>query len=95
MLRHPSGGAVAVWGPTGLGLSKDHLFLAEGFMDTIFSNPQSGIGIATIMGKLKLADQVSEYDDLIDTFILFGDPAMQMTPFGFMKNSLYLPLVIK
>ena len=77
LLRHPGGGAVAVWGSTGLGVSTGHHWLAEGFMDTIFTYGISDIGTATLAGKLNLA-AVGVNPDLIDTFTLLGDPATKL-----------------
>jgi hypothetical protein len=77
LLRHPGGGAVAVWGSTGLGVSTGHHWLAEGFMKTIYQDRISEIGKATLAGKLKLAS-VGTNLDLIDTFNLLGDPATKL-----------------
>ncbi len=77
LLRHPGGGAVAVWGPTGLGIATGHHWLAEGFMNTIYEDGISEIGQATVAGKLNLASVGSNLD-LIDTFTLLGDPATNL-----------------
>ena len=77
LLRHPTGGVVAAWGSTGLGISTGHLKLGEGFLADTYSNPASNLGSATLTGKLKLAE-TGYYPDLIDTFTLLGDPATQM-----------------
>jgi hypothetical protein len=77
LLRHPGGGAVAVWGPTGLGIATGHHWLAEGFMNTIYEDDISEIGQATVAGKLNLASVGSNLD-LIDTFTLLGDPATKL-----------------
>jgi hypothetical protein len=77
MLRHPGGGAVAVWGSTGLGVSTGHHWLAEGFMKTIYQDGISEIGKAALAGKLNLVS-VGTSLDLIDTFNLLGDPATKL-----------------
>ncbi len=77
LLRHPGGGAVAVWGATGLGVSTGHHWLAEGFMSTVFTHGISDIGTAALAGKLNLAS-VGVNPDLIDTFTLLGDPATKL-----------------
>lgn len=88
LLRHPSGGVVAAWGSTGLGISTGQHKLAEGFLTDTFSEPGSNLGRATLSGKLNLAAQGS-YLDLIDTFTLLGDPAMQL----FSTHYSFMPLV--
>lgn len=75
LLRHPGGGVVAAWGPSGLGLSSGQRWLAEGFLQDTFGRSGSVLGTATLAGRVNLAGK-GYYPDLIDTFILFGDPAM-------------------
>jgi hypothetical protein len=77
LLRHPGGGAVAVWGPTGLGIATGHHWLAEGFMKNIYDEGISDIGSAAIAGKLNLLS-VGGHLDLIDTFTMLGDPATNL-----------------
>ena len=77
LLRQPGGGAVAVWGATGLGIATGHHWLAEGFMETIYQDGISEIGSAALAGKLNLA-AVGSNPDLIDTFTLLGDPATKL-----------------
>jgi hypothetical protein len=86
LLRHPGGGAVAVWGSTGLGIATGHHWLAEGFMNSVYKEGQVNLGAATFAGKLHLAT-TSAYPDLLDTFTLLGDPAMDL----FRSYYLFLP----
>jgi hypothetical protein len=94
LLRHPDGGAVAVWGATGLGVSTGHEFLAEGFLQNLYQNRNPGLGAAALAGKLRLAAQAPAYADLLDTYLLLGDPAMRVdlnvVPWPY---ALYLPLI--
>jgi len=87
LLRRAGGGAVAVWGSTGLGIATGHHWLAEGFMDTIYQDGISEIGAATLAGKLNLAS-VGSNPDLIDTFTLLGDPATKLER----SYLIYLPI---
>ncbi len=87
LLRHPGGGAVAVWGSTGLGIATGHHWLAEGFMKTIYQDGISDIGSATLAGKLNLLS-VGSHLDLIDTFNLLGDPATNLER----SYQIYMPL---
>lgn len=88
LLRSESGGAVAVWGPTGLGVSTGHDALASGYFESVYQENNPRLGDATLAGKLKLAQVQPEYDDLIDTFTLLGDPAMKIN----LANGRYLAL---
>jgi hypothetical protein len=87
LLRHPGGGAVAVWGSTGLGIATGHHWLAEGFMNTIYQDGISDIGSATLAGKLNLL-AVGSNLDLIDTFTLLGDPATNLER----SHQIYVPI---
>jgi hypothetical protein len=94
LARHPNGGAVAVWGATGLGLSTGHQALAEGFLNTIYT-PSKTLGEAVLAGKVNLAGTgTGENLDLIDTYHLLGDPAMKLdltiVPW---TDALYLPVI--
>jgi len=88
LLRKPGGGAVAVWGPTGLGIASGHHWLAEGFMKNIYEDGNYGIGAAALAGKLNLAS-IGSHPDLIDTFTLLGDPAIKLVP----TYQMYSPII--
>ena len=79
LLRRPGGGAVATWGSTTLGLSLGHSTLHREFFDAVFQDNTTELGQATKAGKLAL-DELGDpyYVDLIDTFLLLGDPAMDL-----------------
>ncbi len=78
LLRAAEGGAVAVWGPTGLGVATGHQQLAQGFLASAFQRHTGTIGAGTLSGKLKLAASGSSALDLVDTFTLLGDPATRL-----------------
>ncbi len=93
LLRHADGGAIAVWGSTGLGVATGHRALQTGFYRTVMDEGEMNLGSATLVGKTKLhADGI--HLDLLDTFTLFGDPAMAINltivPYS---HHLYLPVV--
>lgn len=92
MLTMAGGGALAVWGSTGLGLATGHTRLQSGFYDAL-NQGETTLGALTLAGKTNLYSS-GIYLDLLDTFILLGDPATQLnlalTPFS---NSLYLPVI--
>lgn len=86
-------GALAVWAPTGLGFPSGHRALIQAFYDAIFQDDQYALGAATTAAKIAVYSQSSFWSELVETFVLFGDPA---TPVGIptdMRSS-YMPLVI-
>jgi hypothetical protein len=91
LLRQPNGGAIAVWGPTGLGISTGHSALALGLVDEL-SEDGSSLGSAVLAGKLRLAEEIPVFPDLIDTYTLLGDPAIHIVqPSG--SESIFMPLI--
>ncbi|MCJ7551618.1 MAG: C25 family cysteine peptidase [Anaerolineae bacterium] len=95
LLTLNSGGVVAAWGATGLGVSTGHSSLADGFFRAVFSDTVSTVGQATLAGKLSLVAAGQNYD-LLDTFTLLGDPALRpnrtIIPWA---SRTYLPIVMR
>jgi hypothetical protein len=93
LVTRPDAGAVAAWGPTGLGASPGHQRLAEGFFRAVFSDTVGTVGEATLAGKLNLLG-APVGSDLLDTFVLLGDPALRwnraLVPW---TAHIFLPLV--
>jgi hypothetical protein len=79
-LLHPNGGAVASWSPTGFGVATGHDYLEKGLFLAVFQEDILTLGKATDAGKFYLHDKNpnGRFDDLLDTFLLFGDPALQI-----------------
>jgi hypothetical protein len=88
-------GAVASWSPTGLGVSSGHDYLDRGFFHALFQDGKATVGLAIAAGKLNLFSTGSNLD-LLDTYLLFGDPALHipLIPTGVNLN-IHLPLVLK
>ncbi len=76
-LRAEGKGWVASWSPTGLGVATGHHYLNEGFFQALFLDDEHRLGPATLAGKLRLW-QASSWQDLLDTYLLLGDPALEM-----------------
>jgi hypothetical protein len=77
--RVPDKGAIASWSPTGWGNVSGHDILNRGFFNALF---QSGdgfltLGMATQAGKIDLFSTGTN-QDLMDTYLLFGDPATRI-----------------
>lgn len=70
-------GAVASWSPTGWGSVNGHDFLDRGFFKAIYQDGTNIISQATNTGLLNLWASGDNLD-LLDTFLLFGDPALQL-----------------
>lgn len=77
MMAQANGGAIASWGPSGLGVATRHDVLDRGFFEAVMEKNMTGIGAATVYGKTKLYAEGSALD-LLDTFNLFGDPATRL-----------------
>lgn len=92
LLRLPGGGAVAVWGSSGLGVSTGHAALQSGFYQAVFEPGGSSLGAATLAGKMKLYS-TGFHQDLLDTFLLLGDPALPITFEDTPTDLTYLPLI--
>jgi hypothetical protein len=93
LLLHPRGGAIAVWGSTGLGVAHGHDTLQHGFYGALWSAPplSAPIGMLTLAGYLDLFMNGGCCQDTIRTFALLGDPAMpaRVQP----AQRVYLPFV--
>ena len=73
--RADAKGAIASWSPTGQGVASGHDLLNRGFYTAFFGDGVSTVGEATLAGKLNLG---GASPDLLDTYLLFGDPALIM-----------------
>ena len=75
----PDAGAVASWSPTGLGVATGHDMLERGLFLAMFQDGVRELGPATNQAKLYLlANSASgKYEDLIDTYLILGDPALR------------------
>lgn len=78
IVRMKDAGAVASWSPTGKGTSNGHEIIWTAFYEAIFENGERLIGPATTYAKEELYASNRTFKDLIDTYILFGDPAMPL-----------------
>jgi len=94
LVRAAEGGAVAVWGASGLGVAAGHQQLAEGFLDALYARHEGTLGAGTLSGKLRLVASGSSALDLVDTFNLLGDPATRLNVTTVTwANTRYLPVV--
>ena len=76
--RRAEGGVVGVWAPTSLEYPTGHGILLTKFYDAIFLKDQVTLGAAATAAKLAALAQSSFWQELIDTYVLFGDPATRI-----------------
>jgi hypothetical protein len=79
-VRMQANGSIASWAPTGFGLAPGHDLLEKGLFLALFYD-KVRLGAATTQGKLYLAANTppgANYADLIDTFLLLGDPGLKV-----------------
>jgi hypothetical protein len=78
LVRAQGKGAVAGWSPASFGTSSGQHYLHTGFYDAVFRDGVSELGPATQLGKLNLYQNAGgDHRELIDTYMVFGDPALQ------------------
>jgi len=68
-------GAIASWSPTGLGVATGHQFLYNTFFTGVTSG-ETMLGPLTTLAKQSLFESHSTFRDLLDTYVLLGDPAL-------------------
>ncbi len=75
--RTPGKGAAASWSPTGWGTNRGHERLNYGFLESVFVHGSPKLGTAIQNSLLTLWNSGRDLDQ-IDTYLLFGDPAMRI-----------------
>ena len=86
------GGAIATWGPSGLGVGTGHDDLSDGFFGAVFDDEVETVGEAALAGKLELAASGLN-EDLMDTFNLLGDPSLQFNRTIVPWGPVFLPMI--
>ncbi|MBF8264795.1 MAG: hypothetical protein HW384_659, partial [Dehalococcoidia bacterium] len=71
-------GAVAVWAATALSYTSGHSILMKAFYKGLFQDGQYGLGAVTTAAKIDAYAQDNSWGELVETFVLFGDPATQL-----------------
>ncbi len=91
IVRADGKGAVASWSPAGVNLSTGQAELDSGFFDTVFKAGSRVAGQAATAGKVRLW-ATGKNQDLVDTFIFLGDPALAIHPL-WDGASIFLPVI--
>jgi len=98
LLLTPDRGSVASLAPSGLHVGSALRLLNQGILQAIFVEGVDRLGPAVDRGRYYFADNSTAWHDVIDTSILFGDPALKLSlpePPNTPVIPLYLPLVGK
>ena len=73
------GGAAATWASSGVSVARGHDALARGFLAAVAQSEPATVGLAAVAGKVALwAEGAGAYRENLDTFHLFGDPALRL-----------------
>lgn len=93
LVRSNHRGAVAAFSATGLGVSTGHDTLQDGFYEAVFYDGANRLGEASMTAKLRLYEAGSHLD-LLQTYTVFGDPALkiQLQEIDYL---LYLPFAVR
>jgi hypothetical protein len=75
--RAKNKGAIACLAPTGIGYPSDHEVLAEKLFNRLFTDRDTIAGSAVYTAKINAYAQQPSLD-ILETFILFGDPATEL-----------------
>ena len=71
-------GAVAVWAPTALSYTSGHRLLMKELYKAVFQGDKYGLGASTTEAKINTYSQSKFWSELVETFVLFGDPATEL-----------------
>jgi len=71
-------GAAAVWADSGLGYPSGHRVLMAALYDAIFQDDLYTLGAATTAAKIAAYAQSGYGSEMVETYVLFGDPAMRL-----------------
>jgi len=77
VVRATDKGAVASWGPTGLGVASGHDHLNKGFLQAALWDGIREIGAASYAGKLRLDNAGTSSEQILE-YTVFGDPALRI-----------------
>lgn len=94
-LRSPTGGAVAVWGSTGMGVSDGYEVLGRTLLDQVYNLGEERLGPAALTARLALAGALPNRQGMVDAYTLLGDPATRVGLRTGDRYPVFLPAVIR
>lgn len=71
-------GAIAVWAPTALSYTSGHRILIGELYEDFFRYNLYGLGAATTNAKISTYAKSKTWGELVETFVLFGDPLTRL-----------------
>jgi hypothetical protein len=80
LLWQPEGGAAAVLAPTSLTLPNDQSFLYKPLVQAMLDDPSGTLGDFLLYARRQVPVDAPGRRDVMETFLLFGDPALQLLP---------------
>ena len=89
--RVTTGGAIAVLAPAGFGFPSTHRVFMNAFYEAVFQEDHFAVGAATTTAMVNGLAQNFFLDEIVETYILFGDPATQVnlpTNFPYIESTL-------
>jgi hypothetical protein len=91
LTRVPEKGAIAMLSSPGNGYINGHELLQRGFFSAFSNLAHPTLGALDLNAKITLMANHGN-DSLIFTYMIFGDPALQLSPIDW---GIYLPLVTR
>ena len=92
LLRSSGRGVVAAFSPNGLGVASGHDYLVQGAYDRMFNGEEWQVGEAAVAAKVALWTNQPAYVDLINTYTVFGDPALRSP--ALIRYLVFLPILL-
>jgi hypothetical protein len=77
-LWKPDGGAVALLAPTSLTLGSDQSFLSKALTQGLMKDRTARLGDVFLQAQREVPAQDAGTQDVLRTFLLFGDPALKL-----------------
>jgi hypothetical protein len=74
LVLNPTGGAIAVFAPTGLSLDVDAQLLGAAFVDSLFGAVDASIGQAVVEARASTEGNVAAF--MHDIYTVMGEPAI-------------------
>jgi len=78
LLWQSEGGTVAALAPTSLTLANDQSFLSNALADALLNDPNVTLGQSFLRAQRQVPTQDQGARDVMQTFLLFGDPALRL-----------------
>lgn len=94
LLLTPGKGSIADLSPSGLHVGSALQDLDQGLVKAIFQDRVTRVGDAVTSAKLYFYANSFSWHDVIDTSILFGDPALSLRLPAAATQHLFLPMVL-